>query len=229
MDPSLYGVGWLWCCHQQEWWSLSWHRDLVPEAEHFWRWCAWLSAQQRWELAVLEQRASPGSASLGSLGPLVCSTEKLPSCQSWGFAGCQRHDNPCHILSKGILVAPPPPASSVTACAWLLLSWHGLPLRAAVVSHPSILTVFRTEPKDAASSELGTQPVWNTFSFYESAALWFIKIMVSQPQSASNGVWWFIYPGRICSFASCVSELCFIFYFKRNMLFLMLCNNFKMS
>lgn len=106
---------------------------------------------------MLEQRASPGSAALGSLGMLACSTEKLPSCQSWGCAGCQGHDSPCHTVSKGIL-APPAPVSSVTACAWPLLSYHGLPLRAVIVSRPSILTVLHSEPKDAVSSELGTQP-----------------------------------------------------------------------
>lgn len=65
----------------------------------------------------------------------------------------------------------------------------------------------------AASSELGSQPASNTFSFYESAALWFVKIMVgltspSQPVMVLGGL---LAPESVRSVLSYVSELCFIF------------------
>lgn len=67
-----------------------------------------------------------------------------------------------------------------------------------------------------ALNQAVSQSVSNTFSFYESAALWFVKIMVSltsrgQPVMVFGGT---LAQGRVCSVLSYVSELYFIFCLK---------------
>lgn len=111
--------------------------------------CAWaLLVMMCMDVSSAEMGVcSPGAESF----PWLCSPGVLGDTGVWhreagfllilGCAGFQGHNNPSHILSKGIL-APPPRASSATACAWSLLHYYVLPLRAAVMSRPSILTVI---------------------------------------------------------------------------------------